>query len=98
MPKTTIKHKHKMHKRNSKRSSNGHSNGLDKIKAALRKATNEFNHMAADKFNQSFENAKEKTEEFQGYLSQRPIKSNVVSLVSGLTAGVCLGYLINKKM
>jgi ElaB/YqjD/DUF883 family membrane-anchored ribosome-binding protein len=91
MHKTPLKHKHILRKRKLK----SVPNDLEKIKAFLWETSKEFRDTASDRFNQSVENVKDKSEQVQGFLSERPIKSVGFSLVTGVLAGIFIGYYMN---
>ena len=78
MHKTPMKHRNSARKR-IKHYLKSPKNDVDKIKAFLRETTQHFRHSAGNKLNQSIENVKEKSEELQDYLGERPIKSVGVS-------------------
>lgn len=91
MHKTPLKHT--AHKRSLKHNP---KSDLEKIKAFLRATTQNARDSAEETFNESIESAREKSLEVQGYISERPVKAVGVSLLTGLLAGLFIGYWIKK--
>lgn len=91
MHKTPTRHKQITHKRATPK------NDVEKIKAFLRKTTQNFRHGAEDRFNGSLETMKEKSGAINRYLKKRPVKAMSFSLMTGILTGLCIGFYMNNR-